>query len=188
MVSLQEYSKAELKEMSFLELAHLILADKREPVLFKDMLSEIQKHLEISDEEVKSRMVQFYTDLNIDGSFLPLGENRWGLRAWYPVEKLEEETTTAPVKTRKKKAKKAVEEDFEEEIIEDEDELDVFEEDDFDDLDEEDDDELDLDEDDLEDDLEDELEVDLEDDLDDDEEEEFEEEEGAEDEYDLEDK
>ncbi|OLN24253.1 DNA-directed RNA polymerase subunit delta [Domibacillus antri] len=180
-MSLQQYSTEQLKEMSFLELAHLILADKRKPVSFKEMLSQIQKYLEISDDEVKSRMVQFYTDLNIDGSFLPLGENRWGLRAWYPVEKLEEETTTAAVKTRKKKTKKAVEEDFEEEIIEDEDDLDVFEEEDFDDIE----DDIDVDEDDLDDDLEDDLDVELDDDIEDDD---FEEEEGAEDEYDLGDK
>lgn len=186
MVSLQQHSKEQLKEMSFLELAHLILADKREPVSFKDLLAEIKKHLEISEQEVKSRMVQFYTDLNIDGSFLPLGDNRWGLRAWYPVEKLEEETTNAPVKTRKKKAKKVVEDDFEEEVLEEEDVLvDFDDDDDFDDVD----DDLDIDEDDddLDDDLEDDLDVEIDEDLKDDEDE-FEEEEGAEDEYDLGDK
>nr|WP_046174709.1 DNA-directed RNA polymerase subunit delta [Domibacillus indicus] len=182
-MSLQQYSKEELKEMSFLELAHLILADKHEPVSFHDLLAEIKNHLGISEEEVKSRMVQFYTDLNIDGSFLPLGENRWGLRAWYPVEKLEEETTTAPVKSRKKKAKKIVEDDFEEEVIEDEEDLIDFDEDDFDGADEE---ELDLDDDDeLDEDLEEDLDVDIEEDLED--EDDFEEE-GAEDEYDLDDK
>ena len=180
MVSLQQYSKEQIKEMSFLELAHLILADKREPISFKELLSKIQKHLGVSDAEVKSRMVQFYTDLNIDGSFLSLGENRWGLRAWYPVEKLEEETTNAPVKTRKKKAKKAVEEDFDEEIIEDE-EIEDFDEEDFDEVEED----IDLDEEDIEEDIDVDVEVDadLEDDDDD-----FEEEEGAEDEYDLDDK
>ncbi|WP_342667312.1 DNA-directed RNA polymerase subunit delta [Domibacillus robiginosus] len=182
MVSLQQHSKEELKEMSFLELAHLILADKREPLLFNDLLAEIQKHLEISEQEVKGRMVQFYTDLNIDGSFLPLGENRWGLRAWYPVEKLEEETTNAPVKTRKKKAKKVVEDDFEEEILEDEDDLVDFEEEDFDDVD----DDIDVDDDLEDDDLDDDIDVDLDEEIDEDDE--FEEEEGAEDEYDLDDK
>jgi DNA-directed RNA polymerase subunit delta len=193
MVSLQQYSKEQIKEMSFLELAHLILADKREPILFKELVSKIQKHLGVSDAEVKSRLVQFYTDLNIDGSFLSLGENRWGLRAWYPVEKLEEETTNAPVKTRKKKAKKAVIEDFDEEIIED-DEIEDFEEEDFDEVEED----IDVDEEDLDEDIEEEIDVEVEvevevdvevdADLDDDDDDDFEEEEGAEDEYDLDDK
>lgn len=181
MVSLQQHSKEELKEMAFLELAHLILAEKREPVAFNDLLAEIKKHLDISDAEVKSRMVQFYTDLNIDGSFLPLGENRWGLRAWYPVEKLEEETTNAPVKTRKKKAKKVVEDDFEEVVVEEEDIVD-FEEEDFDEVEED----IDVDEDDLDEDLEEDIDVDIDEDLDEeDDDDDFEEEEGAEDEYDL---
>jgi DNA-directed RNA polymerase subunit delta len=185
MVSLQ-HSKEELKEMSFLELAHLILADKREPILFKDLLAEIKKHLEISEQEVKSRMVQFYTDLNIDGSFLSLGENRWGLRAWYPVEKLEEETTNAPVKTRKKKAKKAVVDDFEEEVLEEEEVLiDFEEEEDFDEVEED----LDVEEEDLDEDLEDGLDVvEIDEDDEDDEDDDFEKEEGAEDEYNLGDK
>ncbi|MCP3761503.1 DNA-directed RNA polymerase subunit delta [Domibacillus sp. A3M-37] len=186
MVSLQ-HSKEELKEMSFLELAHLILADKREPILFKDLLAEIKKHLEISEQEVKSRMVQFYTDLNIDGSFLSLGENRWGLRAWYPVEKLEEETTNAPVKTRKKKAKKAVVDDFEEEVLEEEEVLIDFEEEeeDFDEVEED----LDVEEEDLDEDLEDGLDVvEIDEDDEDDEDDDFEKEEGAEDEYNLGDK
>ncbi|WP_046179063.1 DNA-directed RNA polymerase subunit delta [Domibacillus tundrae] len=185
MVSLQ-HSKEELKEMSFLELAHLILADKREPILFKDLLAEIKKHLEISEQELKSRMVQFYTDLNIDGSFLSLGENRWGLRAWYPVEKLEEETTNAPVKTRKKKAKKAVVDDFEEEVLEEEEVLiDFEEEEDFDEVEED----LDVEEEDLDEDLEDGLDVvEIDEDDEDDEDDDFEKEEGAEDEYNLGDK
>lgn len=190
MVSLQKYSNEEIKEMSFLELAHIILTDKREPLTFKELLSKIQKHLDISDAEVKSRMVQFYTDLNVDGSFLSLGENRWGLRAWYPVEKLEEETTNAPVKTRKKKAKKAVVEDFEEELIED-DEIEDFDDEDFDEVDEDldieediDVEETDLDED-LDDDDEEDIVLEVVPDLDDDDDDEFEEEEGAEDEYDF---
>ncbi len=192
MVSLQQYSKEQIKEMSFLELAHLILADQREPITFKEMLSKIQKHLGVSDAEVRSRMVQFYTDLNVDGSFLSLGENRWGLRAWYPVEKLEEETTNAPAKTRKKKAKKAVIEDFEEELIED-DEIEDFDDEDFDEVEEDEDidveEDIDIDEEDLDEDIEEDDEEDILIEVDPDiEDDEFEEEEGAEDEYNLDDK
>ena len=47
---------------------------------------------------------QFYTDMNIDGRFLAIAENQWGLREWYPVEQIEEETAPT-VKVRKKKRK-----------------------------------------------------------------------------------
>nr|WP_238941961.1 DNA-directed RNA polymerase subunit delta [Bacillus sp. REN10] len=159
--------------MSFIEVAFTILEESKQPITFQEMLNQIQEYLELSDAELKQRMVQFYTDLNFDGRFITLGENRWGLRAWYPVDQLEEEVAPA-VKTRKKKTKKAVKEDFdEEEDLEDLDEADE----DFD-FDEEEIDELE-DEDEIED-LEDLNELD-----DEEEEEDFDEELVAEDEYDL---
>lgn len=45
-----------------------------------------------SDEEIRERLAQFYTDLNVDGSFISLGDNTWGLRAWYPFESIDEAT------------------------------------------------------------------------------------------------
>jgi DNA-directed RNA polymerase subunit delta len=170
MLSLKQLPKNEVKEMSFIELAHAILEEDKQPNTFQEMLDKIQGYLEISDAELKQRMIQFYTDLNIDGSFITLGENRWGLRAWYPVEQLEEEVTPA-VKAKKKKSKKAVKEEI------------VFEEEDLEDLD---DDEVDFDEDDL-DDVVDDLDADIDDDdEDDDDDEEFDDDLVTEDEYDLE--
>ncbi|TXF92772.1 DNA-directed RNA polymerase subunit delta, partial [Lactobacillus delbrueckii subsp. bulgaricus] len=75
--------------------------------------------------ELGDRIAQFYTDLNIDGRFLALSDQTWGLRSWYPYDQLDEETQPT-VKAKKKKAKKAVEEDLD---------LDEFEEIDEDDLD-----------------------------------------------------
>ncbi len=41
-------------------------------------------------EEIETRVVQFYTDLNTDGCFLNVGENLWGLRDGYSVDDIEE--------------------------------------------------------------------------------------------------
>ncbi|MFK2825637.1 DNA-directed RNA polymerase subunit delta [Bacillus sp. B190/17] len=173
-MNLKQLSTEELKEMSMIEIAYAILKENKQPIAFQEILSQIQKYQESSDVELKSRISQFYTDLNIDGRFITFGENRWGLRAWYPVDQLEEEAAPA-VKAKKKKTKKASKEeiDFDEEDL---DEVDVveedeeFDEDDFEDLDDEDIEEVD--------------EEDL-DDLDEDEDEEFEDDLAAEDEYDL---
>ncbi|MBS4178037.1 DNA-directed RNA polymerase subunit delta [Lederbergia citrea] len=127
-MNLQLLSKEERKQMSFVEVAQHIFDEKREPIAFKDLVDEIASILEISGEELRSRMVQFYTDLNVEGRFLSLGENRWGLREWYPFEQIDEEVFV-PAKPKKKKAKKAVAEDIED--LDDED-LD-YDEDDFDD-------------------------------------------------------
>jgi DNA-directed RNA polymerase subunit delta len=168
-LSLAQYSKEELKEFSLMEMAFEFLKNSKEPIAFNDLLKEIRKASGITEQEIQSRIAQFYTDINVDGRFLSLGSNRWGLRVWYPVDTAEEEVVTV-VKPKKKKAKKVVdEEDFDE--IDEVDEI----EDDFDDFDDEDDldiDEVDeFDEDDDDDVIEDELEIDLDEedeDLDDD--------------------
>jgi DNA-directed RNA polymerase subunit delta len=132
-----------------IELAYESLIEKdKQAVPFQDLLNEIVSAAGFSDKVVKSRIAQFYTDLNIDGRFLCLGDNRWGIRDWYPVEQSEEDTIT-PIKPKKKKAKKVVDEDdldvedyddIEEDLeYEDLDEF-VEEEDDDDDLLEDDDD------------------------------------------------
>ena len=189
-MSLAQYSKEELKEFSLMEMAYEFLKTSKQPISFADLLQEIKKAAGISDEEIRTRLAQFYTDINVDGRFLSLGSNRWGLRVWYPVDTAEEEVV-AVVKPKKKKAKKVVDEDE----LEDFDEVDEIE-DDFDDFDDEDDllddeDDVDVDEDDdldLDDDdddvIEDELDIELDEDEDldeEDEEEVFEEEEVEED-------
>jgi DNA-directed RNA polymerase subunit delta len=171
-VSLKQLSKEELRQTSFIELAHEIMTDKKQAVTFQELLKEIKRLLEISESEVKSRLVQFYTDLNIDGRFIALGENRWGLREWYPVDQIEEETVPTMKSTKKKKAKKKVEEDLDLDEFDDLDEEDLDDDLDYDDLDDTDDDDDDLTDDDDDDSDVDDTDDDLEDiDVDDDEEE-----------------
>ncbi|WP_409252275.1 DNA-directed RNA polymerase subunit delta [Bacillus sp. SCS-153A] len=167
-MSLKQLSTEELRQKSFIELAHELLSERKQAMAFSDLLKEMGDMMELSEGEVRSRMVQFYTDLNVDGRFIALGENRWGIRAWYPVDQIEEETVPT-IKPRKKKAKKKDEDDLEEDF--DDEDLDF---DDLDDLDEEDlteddddldeDEDLDSDEEDVDDELIDEDEYDLGDD------------------------
>jgi DNA-directed RNA polymerase subunit delta len=156
-LSLKQYSKEELKEMSLIEAAFELLKEKKQAVTFKELMDEITKVLKLNDAEVTDKMVQFYTDLNIDGRFMSQGESRWGLRVWYPVDQMEEDNVTT-VKPKKKKSKKAVDEDdidLDEFDEIDEEELDY---DDVDDFDEDDDEDDLLDDDDDDDDIEDEIE------------------------------
>jgi len=143
-------------ELSMVEVAHAILEAKNEVLDFNQLLVEIQEYMELSDEALESRMARFYTDLNIDGSFISLGDNRWGLRAWYPIDSIDEEIATSmedeEVKKPRKKRKK----------------VNAFGSDDLIDYNDDDpeDEEL-IDDEDLDsDDLEDDIDVDLEDDVD----------------------
>ncbi len=79
------------EELSMIEVAHAILEEKGDTIAFADLTNEIQNYLGKSDEEVRARLSQFYTELNEDGSFISLGENVWGLRSWYPYESVDEE-------------------------------------------------------------------------------------------------
>ncbi len=145
---------------------------------FNDLLKLIQELVGYSDAEMKSRLLQFYTDINIDGRFLYNQEAGWGLREWFKVEQIEEETAPS-VKTQKKKSKAAFDdEDLDEDVDLDEEDID-FDEDfeefiDEEELDEEDDEKEDIDFDDEE--LE-EIDEEIDEEFIDEEEEEFEEEE-----------
>ncbi|MCQ6281779.1 DNA-directed RNA polymerase subunit delta [Bacillus sp. EB600] len=177
----QHYSKEQLHEMSLIEIAYDYLKSTKQPMSFNDLMSQMTTALSLSDEEVRRRIAQFYTDLNIDGRFLALGENRWGLRVWYPVDTTEEDVVTH-AKPKKKKAKKVVDEEIEDfdavdedfdyddvdDFAEEEDEVDLLDDDldDVDDVDDEfdddddvidDEEDFDLDEDELDEDIDEEL-------------------------------
>ncbi|TKC16901.1 DNA-directed RNA polymerase subunit delta [Robertmurraya kyonggiensis] len=146
-MSLKQFTQEQLQEMSLIEMAYEMLKNQKQPASFKEIMDEITATIGLSEEEVRAKIAQFYTDLNIDGRFLSLGENRWGLRVWYPVEQSEEEVIT-PTKPKKKKAKKVVDEDDDLELdYDDEDDIDY--DDILDEDDEDDDDLLDLDDEDL---------------------------------------
>ncbi|WP_191566636.1 DNA-directed RNA polymerase subunit delta [Metabacillus idriensis] len=151
-MSIAEYSKEQLKEMSMLEVAYDIMAEKRTPYLFKDLVKEISDIIGLSKSQVEDKISQFYTDLNIDGRYICVGENTWGLRSWYPYEQIEEEVVPV-AKPKKKKAKKAVDEDLD---VDDFDEVDEeeLEYDDVEEYEDDADDDLDDDDDDLDDDIE----------------------------------
>lgn len=130
------------KELSMIEVAQAILEDTGEVMEFTNLLKQIVDYLEIPKKELDENMLQFYTDLNIDGSFISLGDNRWGLRAWYPIDAIDEEITHAndedDERPKRKKRKKKKETEYEDEEEYDE-ELDDEDDEDEDDEDEDED-------------------------------------------------
>ncbi|MBO8156604.1 MAG: DNA-directed RNA polymerase subunit delta [Bacillaceae bacterium] len=161
-MSLEKYTQEELAEMSMINIAMEILLEQKQAMDFKEIFDRVAELKGLTPEEKEELIAQFYTDLNIDGRFMTVGSNLWGLKRWYPVDQIEEDITPTVRKKKKKKAKKKVEDEID--IMDDEDLLD--DEDDIDDDDFDDDEDYDIDDDDLDDDdLDDE---DLDDDLDDD--------------------
>ncbi|MBE9388469.1 DNA-directed RNA polymerase subunit delta [Vagococcus salmoninarum] len=80
-------------ELSMLEVAYAILEQHGDVMEFSDLVNQIQNYLGKADSDIRERLPQFYTDLNLDGSFISLGENRWGLRSWYPIDSIDEEVS-----------------------------------------------------------------------------------------------
>ncbi|MFA2690407.1 DNA-directed RNA polymerase subunit delta [Bacillus mycoides] len=120
----KQYSPEELKECSMIEVVHSVLGNKRQATTFNELVQEIAQVLGLSQGQVNTKLAQFYTDLNIDGRFINLGENRWGLRSWYPYEQIDEEILPQP----KPKKKRKVEEDGFDDYIEEDDVEEVEEE------------------------------------------------------------
>jgi DNA-directed RNA polymerase subunit delta len=152
-LSLAQFTKQELVDMSLVDMAYAIIeSNNKQTVAFTEIMDIIVAATGKSQSEVRAKIAQFYTDMNIDGRFLCMGDNRWGLRSWYPVEQAEEDTITQikPKKAKKKKIKDE-DDDYEDDDL-DYDDLDEFEDDDLLDDEEEIFDEIDEDEDLLEDD------------------------------------
>ncbi len=90
-MELSRFAGQNKKELSLVEVAHAILEESGNIYDFTQLLIVIQEYLELSEDELEKKMTRLYTDINIDGRFISLGENRWGLRAWYPIDSIDEE-------------------------------------------------------------------------------------------------
>ncbi|CAM3171520.1 DNA-directed RNA polymerase subunit delta [Lactococcus hircilactis] len=100
-----------IEELSMIEVAHAILEQNGKELTFAEILNAVQDYLQKSDDEIKATIGRFYTEMNTDGSFIPLGNNVWALRSWYAIDEIDEEVIAldelddedeAPIKKRSK--------------------------------------------------------------------------------------
>lgn len=92
-MKLKQFDGERKNEISMIRVAKAVMEEKGEVLDFNEIVSEVAKFIEIDEAEMNRRMPQFYTDLNVDGEFISLGENKWGLRNWYPVDSINEVLT-----------------------------------------------------------------------------------------------
>ena len=95
-MELNVFAGQEKSELSMIEVARAILEERGRgnEIYFNDLVNEIQNYLEKSNSEIRAALPIFYSDLNVDGSFIPLGDNKWGLRSWYAIDEIDEEVIT----------------------------------------------------------------------------------------------
>lgn len=92
-MELKQFEGERLSELSMIRVAKAILENKGEVMDFQEILKLAADFIGISKAERKRRTPQFYTDMNVDGEFISLGDNTWGLRTWYPVDSINEVLT-----------------------------------------------------------------------------------------------
>lgn len=92
-VSVKELSREEIQKMSMVDVANLILVEEKQPLSFLDSFNKVAALKEWDDDTKKSKVSQFYTDLNMDGRFITNGSNTWGLKRWYKLDEISEELT-----------------------------------------------------------------------------------------------
>lgn len=112
-MELDVFAGQEKSELSMIEVARAILETRGRDneMYFNDLVNEIQNYLEKSDADIRNALPFFYSDLNTDGSFIPLGDNKWGLRSWYAIDEVDEEIIALEdndEETPKKRKKKRV--------------------------------------------------------------------------------
>lgn len=90
-VGLDKFKDKNRDELSMIEVARAFLEDNGKRMAFADIVNAVQKYLNKSDEEIRERLPQFYTNMNTDGEFISMGENVWALRSWFPYESVDEE-------------------------------------------------------------------------------------------------
>jgi DNA-directed RNA polymerase subunit delta len=137
-LNIREMTKEQLIEESMIDIAYAVLSERKEPLTLLQLMDAIRKLNGMTERVMRTKLQQFYTDMNIDGRFLAINDNRWGLREWYPVDQIEVETAPV-VKVRKKKKKKKVVLDDDDIIEDDDDDEDELFDEEFDELIDEDD-------------------------------------------------
>ena len=90
-MELDVFAGQEKSELSMIEVARAILETRGrdKEMYFNDLVNEIQNYLEKSDADIRSSLPFFYSDLNTDGSFIPLVYNKWCLRSWYYIDDID---------------------------------------------------------------------------------------------------
>ncbi|OEF96755.1 DNA-directed RNA polymerase subunit delta [Desulfuribacillus alkaliarsenatis] len=144
-----QLTEEEIKNISYVDLAYEILNSSGNTFHYKDLLLEVGHRKGLSQDDLMEVMATIYSEINIDGRFLSIGSNVWGLKRWYPSEKT---AKTGPTPKRFKRN----DDDYDDYDLDDEfymdddydndlDDTDIDEQDDVDDVDVDEDIDIDID-------------------------------------------
>ena len=77
-----------MSNKSLLDYGFDVLSASKDPIKFIDLFKKAVElsGLELTESELKVRMSKFYTQLSLDGRFIPLTDNYWDLRSRHVFE------------------------------------------------------------------------------------------------------
>lgn len=117
-MSIRDFTEEQIVEMSAIELAFVLLNEEKKPYDYQQLFNRIVDLKGLNHEETSRRRTKLFTAFNLDGRFIHLGENHWGLREWYSLDQSDEELSDTV------KPKKPADDDFDlEEETESDDDL-----------------------------------------------------------------
>jgi DNA-directed RNA polymerase subunit delta len=78
---------------SMIETAVEIVKRKRSPQKFDKIFKEVAEELAFNEEQMATKISDFYNDLSLSGVFVYMGDNEWDLKDRQPVELWEKDAS-----------------------------------------------------------------------------------------------
>ena len=69
-----------MSTQSMTDIAHNVLSSTSEPMTFKQLWEEVNSILSFEPTVATKKISLFYTNLSLDGRFVPLKDNKWELK------------------------------------------------------------------------------------------------------------
>ena len=86
-----------VQERSMVDIAYDFLQMKGESLAFQEIVKHVGKQKGFSESNI-DMIAHLFTEINIDGRFVCVGRNLWGLKHWFPVEQSSDSAIVANVK------------------------------------------------------------------------------------------
>lgn len=77
----------QLKKRSMMDISVIVLKEEKIALHFMNLFEKVASLKQYTSLQKESFIARFYTDLNIDGRFVMVGANKWGLKRWYPLKR-----------------------------------------------------------------------------------------------------
>lgn len=87
-----------VQERSMVDIAYDLLENKGESMAFTEIMKLVAQRKGFSESQADEMIAQLFTEINIDGRFVCVGRNLWGLKHWFPLEQSSDSAVAANVK------------------------------------------------------------------------------------------